>query len=140
MVSEQGTVSELVMEKMRARGEAGRVAVVGASADSQKYGNIIVRNLLSKGYEVVPINPREESIEGLKSYSSLLAVDVPVGIVDFVVPPAVTLAVLKEITGSSFDTVWFQDGSFNDLVIEYATEHFENVVHHACIMVVASTL
>ncbi len=140
MMDRQGRVGAAVMERLRAKGEEGRVAVVGASSDPEKYGNIIVRNLLAKGYEVRPINPREKTIEGLEVYASLLDLEEPVGIVDFVVPPMVTLAVLKQIKGRGFDTVWFQDGSFNDLVIEYATEHFENVVHDACIMVVASTI
>ncbi len=140
MIGEQGSVNATVMAKLRAKGETGRVAVVGASPDPAKYGNIIVRNLTGRGYEVVPINPREPFIEGLTAYPSLLALTEPVGIVDFVVPPAVTLAVLQQIAGHGFDTVWFQDGSFNDQVLEYAASHFENVVHHACIMVVASTI
>lgn len=140
MNSEPERVNSAVMAKLRAKGKAGRVAVVGASSDPAKYGNIIVRNLRARGYEVIPINPREETIEGLTAYPSLLALDEPVGIVNFVVPPAVTLAVLKQITDGGFDTVWFQDGSFNELVVEYANEHFENVVHHACIMVVAATI
>lgn len=140
MVREPGPVNHRVMDKLRTKGEAGRVAVVGASSNPEKYGNIIVRNLLAKGYEVVPINPREKIIEGLTAHASLLDLTKPVGIVDFVVPPSVTLEVLKQIKDGSFDTVWFQDGSFNDQVVEYAMEHFENVVHHACIMVVASTI
>lgn len=49
------------------------VAVVGASNARGKVGNAVVRNLLSSGYggEIIPINPREEEIEGLKCYPSL---------------------------------------------------------------------
>ena len=43
-----------------------RIAVAGASSNPEKYGNKIVRNLLGKGYTVLPLNPREETIEGLK--------------------------------------------------------------------------
>jgi predicted CoA-binding protein len=133
-----GNVNDVVMARLKARGEAGRVAVVGASNNPEKYGNKIVRNLLQKGYEVVPINPAEETIEGLKAYPSLAAVDVPVGIVNFVVPPKVTRQVLEGVRDRDFGAVWFQDGSFNDDVIEYAEAHFQNVVHHACIMVVTN--
>ena len=41
-----------------------RFAIVGATADTKKYGNEIFRNLTSRGYEVYPVNPRLEELEG----------------------------------------------------------------------------
>ncbi|MCA8989166.1 MAG: CoA-binding protein, partial [Planctomycetaceae bacterium] len=41
-----------------------RVAVLGASQDRSKYGNKSVRAHLAQGYDVYPINPKSESIEG----------------------------------------------------------------------------
>jgi predicted CoA-binding protein len=137
-MEQQERVSATVMEMLRAKGKKGRVALVGASNNPEKYGNIIIKNLVSKGYEVVPINPKDATIAGLKAVPSLLNLPDRGGIVAFVVPPPVTLAVLKAITGVGFETVWLQDGSFDEEVISYASEHFKNVVHHACIMVVSN--
>ena len=53
-----------VFEQLRRRGPETRIAVVGASNDPEKYGNIIVRNLAAKGYTVLPVNPRRDRDRG----------------------------------------------------------------------------
>lgn len=134
----QEQIPKVIIERLTHRGASNAIAVVGASTDPAKYGNIIIKNLSSKGFDVIPINPREREIEGLTVYASLSDVDRPAGLINFVVPPAVTLAVLKSIAGFGFDAVWFQDGSFDEQVLAYAAGHFEYVVSGACIMVVTN--
>ena len=57
------------------------VAVIGASNNRSKFGNRAVRAYLEQGYTVVPINPHEKEVEGLKTYASVL--DVP-GAIDMI--------------------------------------------------------
>ena len=40
------------------------IAIIGASNDRAKYGNKALRAFRNQGYTVVPINPREETVEG----------------------------------------------------------------------------
>ncbi len=58
---------------MRSLFSPSSIAVVGASADTKKIGNIIIRNILASGYggTVYPINPREDSILGLKVHRTV---------------------------------------------------------------------
>lgn len=42
-----------------------RVAVVGASANPERYSNRAVRMLVEHGHEVIPIHPEASAIEGL---------------------------------------------------------------------------
>jgi len=133
-----GDLPQGVMEVLRSKGAHGPIAVVGASADPNKYGNIIVKNLLAKGYRVVPINPRGEAVEGQPTFRTVPEVPGGVGLVNFVVPPPVTLKVLQQLADEPVNAVWFQDGSFDDSVLAYARAHFEDVVAHACIMVVTN--
>jgi hypothetical protein len=121
----------------RLRSATTRIAVVGASNNPSKYGNIIVKNLMAHGYTVFPVNPREATIAGLPAYRSLSDVPKPVHIVDVVTPPAVTRQVLKDAAAASIDLVWLQDGTFDHTVIEEAAAAPFKTVHHACIMVVA---
>lgn len=132
-----GNVPSEVMERLRKR-ESCRIGVVGASNNPRKFGNIIVRNLLGKGFSVVPIHPVEKQVEGLTCYASILDVPGKLDIVDFVVPPAAALGVLEQMSGLPHDAVWFQDGSFDDAVLTRAAELFPLVVSHACIMVVTN--
>jgi uncharacterized protein len=43
------------------------VAVIGASCDRSKFGNRAVRAFRQEGYTVIPINPHEAEVEGLKA-------------------------------------------------------------------------
>jgi predicted CoA-binding protein len=50
-----------------------RIAVVGASANSSRPSNGVLRYLAVAGYEVVPINPGETEIAGFRCYPTLAA-------------------------------------------------------------------
>ncbi len=132
----QGNIPEVVMERLRRKGKC-RIAVVGAGNNREKYGNIIVRNLLAKGYTVVPVHPTEKVVEGLTCYASVAEVPGSLDLVDLVIPPSASLKALDAMKGK-VDAVWFQDGSFDETVLARADELFPLVVSHACIMVVTN--
>jgi predicted CoA-binding protein len=88
------------------------VAILGASADRRKFGNKSVRAHLRGGYDVYPVNPRADEIEGLRVYRSLA--DVPVEQLDRIsvyLSPEVGLNLLPEIAGKGAREVWFNPGS-----------------------------
>src|SRR5215831_9485183 len=60
------------------------VAVIGASAETGKIGNSVMKNLINGGYagEIYPINPSADEIMGRKAYKSVK--DVP-GVIDVAV-------------------------------------------------------
>lgn len=127
-----------VMERLRRKGPETRIAVVGASNNPEKYGHIIVRNLHGKGYTVLPIHPKEREIAGLRAYPTVAEAPPPIHVVNFVTPPAVTRQVLESLDPAVVDTVWFQDGSWDDEAIAAARTRFPHVVHQACIMMVTN--
>jgi acetyltransferase len=75
------------------------VAIVGASSDPKKPGNTALKNLISMGYKgrVFPINPREETILGFRSYKSMLEIPEPVDICVLLVSADLTMQVAKEL-------------------------------------------
>ncbi len=127
-----------VMEVLRRRGPGTRIAVAGASVDPAKYGNIIVRNLKDKGYTVLPVNPREDLIEGLPVAHALADLVKPVDLLVVVTPPPVTLRLMREAETAGFPAVWLQDGSFDAAVLKAAAAAPFKTVHHACVMVVSN--
>ncbi|MGH9257995.1 MAG: CoA-binding protein, partial [Vicinamibacterales bacterium] len=48
------------------------VAIVGASSDRRKFGNKALRAFQAAGYRVVPVNPNERQVEGMRAYASVL--------------------------------------------------------------------
>jgi predicted CoA-binding protein len=61
-----------------------RIAMVGASPNPARPSNGVLRFLLSKGYDVVPINPGHagKQIHGQTVAASLAAVEGPIDMVD----------------------------------------------------------
>jgi predicted CoA-binding protein len=111
-----------------------KFAVVGATDNPEKYGNRIVKNLKSRGYEVFPVNPKLKTLEGLACYSALAAIPEKVDVVDFVVPPSATEAILKQCKELGLKNIWLQPGSESEQAIDYCRENDLNVVHDVCVM------
>jgi predicted CoA-binding protein len=110
------------------------VAVIGASRDRRKYGNKALRAYVENGYTVYPINPKEESIEGLKAYSSIDKIEGPIDFVSLYVPPAVGLQSLPAIAAKKPKELWLNPGSESDELIEAAADlHVRTIV--ACSIV-----
>ena len=96
------------------------VAIVGASADRSKYSNKSVRAHLARGYEVFPVNPREETIEGLKVYRSVLDIPVPLDRISVYLSPAVGVKVLEEFARKGAKEIFLNPGSESEELIEKA--------------------
>lgn len=96
------------------------VAILGASQDRAKFGNKSVRAHLRQGYDVYPINPRAETIEGLPAYRRLADVPVALDRISVYLPPAVGLQVLDEIAAKGCRELWLNPGSDSPQVVEKA--------------------
>lgn len=100
--------------------QARTVAIIGASRDRTKYGNLAVREHIARGDQVFPINPNAESVEGLRVYSRIR--DVPLEHIDRValyVPASIGVSLLQEIADKRPDEVWVNPGSESeDLLAE----------------------
>ena len=87
------------------------VAIIGASSSRSKFGNIAVRAFRAAGYKVIPINPNEPEVEGLRTYASVL--DVPEGIdmATIYVPPDIGERVIEDIAKKGIGEVWLNPGA-----------------------------
>jgi uncharacterized protein len=105
-----------------------RVAVIGASAHREKYGNKAVRSYVAQGHEVLPVNPREDRIEGLKVYASV--VDIP-GEIDralLYVPPETGIRVLADLAAKDVKEVFVNPGAESDALFDAAEKLGLNTV------------
>lgn len=95
--------------------------MIGASSDRNKFGNKAVRAFLHHGDRVVPINPRETEVEGLKAYGSVLDVPDAIDIATFYVPPRVGLGIVEEIARKGIAEVYLNPGAASPELVERAT-------------------
>ena len=96
------------------------VAVIGASNDRSKFGNRAVRAYRLQGHTVIPINPHESEVEGLKAYKSVLDVPGTIDMASFYVPPEVGEKVIVEVARKGITEVWLNPGSESDALIRLA--------------------
>ncbi len=116
------------------------IAIVGASNNPEKYGHKVLADLQAAGWQVIPINPKEENILGLKVYHSILDVPKKIDGVVFVTPPVVTKQVLTEVNKLCIQDVWFQPGSANQAIVDFCQVNDMHCINDACIMVQKNNL
>ena len=124
----------MVLQKLKERNT--RIALIGASNNPSKFGNQIYRNLRNKGYHIIPINPKENKIEGDKAYASIDMMDKLPDIVNFVVPPQIAIKVAQKAIDLGITHLWFQPGSESDELEELLRENRDiKYLINSCIMV-----
>ena len=112
------------------------IALVGASNNPKKYGNKILLDLVSKGYNVAPVNSKEKTIAGIKSYKNVLDLKESPSIINFVVPPSIGFQITKELVENKFDNFWYQPGAKSEKISYFLNENKKNFIDDKCIMVV----
>ena len=92
-------------------------AVVGANEDPERYGNIIYRNLKSRGFEVYPVNPGYETVDGDTCYKDLTSLPKLPEVINMVISPKRGRSVIEEAAQLGIRNIWLQPGTFdNDLI------------------------
>src|SRR6188508_418139 len=104
------------------------VAVVGASRDRHKFGNKALRAFRDAGHTVVPINPHESEVEGIKAYRSVLDVPGTIDMATVYVQPDVVYRLLDEFQRKQIPEIWLNPGADTDDVLDEARRRKLNVI------------
>ncbi|PYQ07234.1 MAG: CoA-binding protein [Acidobacteria bacterium] len=114
---------------------ARRIAVVGLSPKPHRDSNRIGRYLLDRGYEVVPVYPREETILGQKVYRRLQDVPGRLDVVDVFRRREELAGVVDDALAARAPALWFQLGCVDEDAARRAATAGAIVVMDRCIMV-----
>ena len=114
-----------------------KLAVVGVSRNKKKFGNIVYKDLKKKGYQVFPINPNAEEIEGERCLPGVEALPEKVDGIVFVTPPEQTEKVLQSVEKAAIKRVWLQQGAESEKAIQFCEEKKIDCVYGECIMMFA---
>ncbi len=96
------------------------VAIIGASADRNKFGNKAVRAFLQRDWTVYPVNPRETEIEGLPVFKSIRDVPVRPQVISVYLAPPILVKSLPDIAARGCDELWLNPGTESDEVLAVA--------------------
>jgi hypothetical protein len=114
-----------------------RIAVVGLSRTSKKFGNNAFVELSKRGYQVFAVHPEAAEIGGTLCYPNLGALHGKVDAVLVCIAPGGVPEILKEAARSGIRNVWLQQGAESSEAVALGKELELNLVVRRCILMYA---
>ena len=114
-----------------------RIAVVGMSRSGKKFGNMAAKELKAKGYEIYPVHPETNEIDGFACYPGLKSLSGKIDGVWISIPPKNVPPVLEEAAQIGLKNIWLQQGAWSAEVQQTIDKLSLPVVSKKCIMMYA---
>tara|TARA_Y100001970_G_scaffold139296_1_gene171393 strand:- start:306 stop:722 length:417 start_codon:yes stop_codon:yes gene_type:complete len=114
--------------------EVKTIAVVGASANHERDSYKVMESLIQHGYQMFPINPKEQGnlILGQLCYSDLSSVPEKIDMVDVFRAKDAVIGVTKEAIQIGVKVLWTQLGIINEEASELAKNAGLKVIMNRC--------
>ncbi len=115
-----------------------RIAIAGVSRTKTEAANTIFRKLRDSGYEVLPVNPKAESLEGAVCYPDLGSIPGEIDAVVIATHPKATLEVARQCVELGVPHVWmhraFGAGSVSEEAVALCRDKGLSVIPGGCPM------
>ena len=114
-----------------------RIAVTGVSRSAKDHGaNTVFKRLRDRGYDVFPVNPNADEVEGTRSYHDLKSVPGGVDAVVIGTRPEIADATMRECADLGITHTWMHrgpgTGSVSATATEYGRSHGITVIDGGC--------
>lgn len=113
------------------------IAMAGLSRDEKAVSASMKKELESKGYRILAVNPNADSIGGQPCYRNLGALPEKVGGVLIVTPASQTEQVVRDAAAQGIRNVWVQLGAASPAAEAVCGEKGLSAVSGKCIMMFA---
>ena len=128
-----GTMKETATEFLAHK----RVAVTGVSRQPANHGsNVVYKRLRERGFEVFPVNPNADEVEGDRCFADLKSVPVDLEWVVIGTRPETAEDTMRECVDLGISRVWmhrsFGEGSVSDAASAFGREHGVQVIDGGC--------
>ena len=128
-----GTLKETATEFLAHK----RVAVTGVSRQPANHGsNVVYKRLRERGFEVFPVNPNADEVEGDRCFADLKSVPVDLEWVVIGTRPETAEDTMRECVDLGISRVWmhrsFGEGSVSDAATAFGREHGVQVIDGGC--------
>ncbi|OQY19425.1 MAG: CoA-binding protein [Desulfobacteraceae bacterium 4572_35.1] len=112
-------------------------AVAGASTNRNKYGNKVLRCYQRANRDVIPINNKVASIEGLKSVKSVMDLPDTVQSLSIITPPHITEQVVQQAIDKGIKNIWMQPGAESPSAVKQCIDNDINIIADgSCLLVI----
>jgi predicted CoA-binding protein len=113
-----------------------RIAFVGASRNPKDFNTVLFRDFARRGYDVVPVNPKAQEIEGRRCYESVGEIEPPVDAALVMTPPETAETVVMDCAKAGVRRVWLYraagQGAVSPAAVEFCRRKGIDVVPGYC--------
>jgi uncharacterized protein len=110
------------------------MAVVGASNERDKFGNLACRELKIRGFRVYPVNPHENEICGERCYHTINELGTLIDRLLIVLPPNITQKLVRNLDPEFVSYVWMQNGAESAEAIRICNAKGIRATYGQCIL------
>ncbi len=113
-----------------------RIAMAGVSSNETEFSRNLMREFIGRGYDIVPVHPSAENIEGRKCYKNMAEIESAVDAALIITRPEATVSVLSDCHRTGISLVWIYraigQGSMSGEALEFARQKNIRVVPGYC--------
>lgn len=114
-----------------------KMAIAGVSGNPKKFGYAIFKELREKGYDICPINPKLEELDGVKAYKSVSEIPDAYEKLFIVTPKTETDSIIKQAAEKGIKHIWVQQISNTKETEAIAKDLNIDLIHKECIFMFA---
>jgi predicted CoA-binding protein len=113
-----------------------RIAMVGVSRSPRDFSMMLFKELVNRGYDMVPVNPRMSEVQGRRCFARVQDIQPGVDGVLLMTSPGVSEAVVKDCAEAGVQRVWMYraggSGAVSDQAVAFCRERGIVVVPGEC--------
>ncbi|MCK4578416.1 MAG: CoA-binding protein [Candidatus Marinimicrobia bacterium] len=113
------------------------LAFAGASRSGRKFVNTVYRDLKKKGYQLHPVHPQAQTVEGDPCYHSIAELPPQIGGLFICVAPDETGQLVRQAHEAGIRHIWLQQGAASEDAIRFCDENSISLIHGECILMFA---
>lgn len=124
-----------VVKIQRILGQSKTIAIVGVSANESRPSYFAAKYMQEHGYRIFPVNPRYETVLGVRCYESLEQIQEPMDIVDVFRRTEDVLPIAEQAVAIKARCLWQQLGVDNQQAVSVAQSAGLDTVVNRCVKI-----
>jgi hypothetical protein len=114
-----------------------KLAIAGASRNPKKFGRIVFTELKNRGFELYPVHPKADEIEGVHCFSSFDQLPEGIENLYIVTPKDQTAGVVSDALLYGIRKIWIQQNSDTREALDLAAQKNVPVISGRCMLMFA---
>jgi len=110
------------------------IAMVGVSRNPKKFGQMAFKELKGKGLNIIPVNPADEEILGVKAYPNIAALPPEVRGVIIMTKKEQTATIVKAAIEKRIKNIWIQQNADSKEALKELEGSDINFITGECIL------